>query len=311
MAEQSTPTPTLVCIGNLTLDEARYGTGPGVSALGGDAAYASLAARLFLDRVTMLAPVGYDVPAALLTGLKEAGVRAVDLPVRDLATVRNVITYHPDGSRTWDMQSTEEDFDILSVYPSDVSVSALGADGVLMSAMSLRSQLTLTPWLRENSAATLYLDLQEDYVEGNREALEAMIACCDVFLPSEIEATTLSGTADLAEAARIFRALGPSTVVIKRAEQGSLVLDGDGLAHVPTRVTTAKDSTGAGDAFCGAFAAVHLLTGDATVAAEAGARAARVAISEFGLDGLLAAARRVHRSGRTLSTVAESQEADR
>lgn len=311
MAEQSTPGPTLVCVGNLTLDEARYDSGPGVSALGGDAAYASLAARLFLDRVTMLAPVGYDVPAVLLTGLKSAGVRAVDLPARERATVRNVITYHRDGSRTWDMQSTEEDFDVLSVYPSDVPVSALGAEGLLLSAMSLRSQVTLTPWLRKNSTATLYLDLQEDYVKGNRDALEAMIACCDVFLPSEIEATTLSGTSDLTEAARIFRALGPRTVVVKRAEHGSLVLDGDTLTHVPTKVTAAKDSTGAGDAFCGAFAAVHLLTGDAPLAASAGARAARVAISEFGLDGLLTAARRVHRSGRTLSTQAESQGADK
>ena len=291
----------LVCVGNFTVDEARYGVRRGAPALGGDAAYAALAARLFISSVAMLAPVGNDVPAALLNKLRKAGVGANDLPKRDRATVRNVITYHDDGSRTWDMLSTEEDFDILSVYPSDVPASALEADGLMLSAMSLNSQLVLTPWLRAHSTATLYLDLQEDYLEGNRDALKGMIACCDVFLPSEVEAVALSGTSDLTAAAHMFRAWGPRIVVIKRAEQGSLVLDGDRIVTVPTTATIPVDSTGAGDAFCGGFAAVHLATGDAVRATHAGALAAQVAISDFGINGLARAARQVQQSGQTLT----------
>ncbi len=295
---------SLVCVGNLTIDEALYGGDRGTPALGGDAAYAALAARLFTDNVTMLAPVGYDVPRELLIALREAGVSTDDLPVRDRATIRNVITYHGDGSRTWDMLSTEEDFDLLSVYPSDVPESALRANGIVLSAMSLDSQLALTPWLKQKSAARLYLDLQEDYLEGNRAALNAMIACCDVFLPSEIEAVALAGTTDVVAAAQRFRSLGPRSVVIKRAERGSLVVEEERVVEVPTTVTDAVDSTGAGDAFCGAFAAVHLLTGDAVTAARAGTRAAQVAISAFGVNALVAAARQVQQSGRTLAPAA-------
>ena len=300
MANSSGQEITLVCVGNLTVDEARYGSRSVAPALGGDAAYAALAARLFIGNVVMLAPVGHDVPAELLAKLREAGVRADDLPERDRATVRNVITYHDDGSRIWDMLSTEEDFDVLSVYPSDVPESALKADGFVLSAMSLNSQLALTPWLREHSAATLYLDLQEDYLEGNREALKAMIGCCDVFRPSEVEAVALSGTSDLTAAAQMFRAWGPSTIIIKRAEHGSLLLDGDRIVTVPTALISPVDSTGAGDAFCGGFAAVHLATGDAVRAVQAGARAAQVAISDFGIEGLVRAARLVQQSGNTL-----------
>lgn len=297
------PDVSLVCVGNLTIDEARYGAADrGLPALGGDAAYASLAARLYSNQVSVLCPVGYDAPPELLTALREAGVRADDLPRRDRATIRNVITYHPDGSRTWEMKSTEEDFDVMSVHPADVPPADLTADGFVLLAMSLDSQLTLTPWLREHSTAALYLDLQEDYLEGNRDALNSMISCCDAFLPSEIEAVTLSGTTDLVAAARMFRALGPSIVVIKRAERGSLVLDGDIVVEVPTTLTDSVDSTGAGDAFCAGFAAVHLRTGDAVIAAHAGARAARVAISAFGIDGLVSAAANVHRSGRLWGT---------
>lgn len=288
MAESRT-NPSLVCVGNLTIDQAVHGTDMSAPAMGGDAAYAALAARLYIDDVRMFAPIGNDLPSWVIDSLRLAGVRAIDLPVRDLPTVRNVIDYYPDGSRRWTMLSTEVEFNVLSVHPEDVPQSVLLAGGVMLSAMSLESQLALTPWMRRNSDATLYLDVQEDYLEGNRDVLFGAIAKCDVFLPSEIEALALGGTDDLAEAARIFQSLGPRTVVIKRAERGSLVLDGTELTEVPSERVDAVDSTGAGDAFCGAFAAVHLATGDAVEAARAGSKAARIAISDFGITALLTA----------------------
>jgi ribokinase len=63
---------------------------------------------------------------------------------------------------------------------------------------------------------------------------------------------------------------------------------------VPVDPVDPVDSTGAGDAFCGAFAAVHLMTGDALHAARVAGEAARIAISKFGIAGL----RRAH-EGRT------------
>jgi len=289
-SEAAFAAPALVCIGNLTLDEAIQDGVRSAVAMGGDAAYAALAARLFLPNVTLLAPVGTDLPAEILADLRAAGVTTDDLPQRGLPTVRNVITYHPDGSRSWEMLSSEADFDTLSVYPRDVRGELLASDGFVISAMSLDSQLAVTPWLRANSDALLYLDLQEDYLAGNAQALFALIGASDVFLPSEIEAVTLAGTEDLHAAARLFQALGPQTVVIKRAESGSLVLQGDVFTEVPSSRVDAVDSTGAGDAFCGGFAAVHLATGDAVAAAVAGSHAARIAISTFGIDGVLAAA---------------------
>jgi sugar/nucleoside kinase (ribokinase family) len=287
--------PSLLCIGNLTIDEAVHGGVRGEPAMGGDAAYAALAARLYLENVSMLAPVGNDLPSWVMPSLRGAGVRVDDTPTRDLKTVRNVVTYHSDGSRSWQMSSSESEFDALSVYPKDVSVAGLSADGIVLLAMSLGSQLSLTPWIRSHSDATVYLDLQEDYLDGNREELFGIISACDVFLPSEIEAVTLAGTTDLAVAARTFRALGPRVVVIKRAEKGSLVLDDDTVSEVPTTTVDPIDSTGAGDAFCGAFAAAHLASGDVIQATVAGSRAARIAIDAFGIAGLLVAATNVQR----------------
>jgi len=282
--------PSLLCVGNLTIDETVI-AGTTTTALGGDALFAALAARRELTDVRMLAPVGTDLPAPLLRSVADAGIRVESARPRTSPTVRNRITYAADGSRVWDLLLGEEAFDVMSVYPEDVSPAALTATGVLVSAMSLQSQLALGPWLREATrrrASTVYLDLQEDYVQGHEDELLALLGTCDVFMPSEIEATALAHTTDLDEAARIFRAHGADVVVIKTAERGCVLATADGTTTVPTEVVTPVDSTGAGDAFCGGFAAAHVQGADLETAARAGAAAARVAISSHGVDALLA-----------------------
>ena len=286
------PSASLLCIGNLTADEAIQPDGSRSVEWAGDALYTALAAQAHLGRVAWLAPIGADFPQELLDDLELAGVVAADPRRRDLPTVRNVVTYRADGTRRWELVHDEDHFDAMSVHAEDIVPARLGADGVLVSAMSLRAQSTLIPRLRQLTTATIYLDLQEDFLAGNEETWLSVIGCCDVFMPSEVEAVALAGTADLSRAIAIFRELGPHTVVIKRAELGSLVLDGGGdVFEVPVAPVTPIDSTGAGDAFCGAFAAVHVAGGDAVKAARAGSAAARVAIGAPGIRGLLDAAR--------------------
>lgn len=297
---------SLLCIGNLTIDDLVV-DGTTTTALGGDALFAALAARRVLADVRMLAPVGTDLPAPLLQAVAGTGIRIEAARPRDGATVRNRVTYAVDGSRTWDLLSGEDAFDAMSVFPEDVVPEALDVDGVLVSAMSLRSQLALGPWLREQTARTarparptrterprgadhtvVYLDLQEDYVLGNERGLLDLLRTCDVFLPSEVEAVALAGTTDLELAAARFRDAGPDVVVVKTAERGCVVATSRGTVTVPTVAVDPVDSTGAGDAFCGAFAAAHVAGADPEDAARHGAEAARVAIGGHGVAALLA-----------------------
>ena len=290
MAESS-----LLCIGNLTIDDLVVDDVT-TTALGGDALFAALAARRVLSDVRMLAPVGTDLPAPLLQAVAGTGIRIEVTRPRDVPTIRNRVTYAPDGSRTWDLLSGDDAFDDMSVFPEDVASAALDVDGVLVSAMSLRSQLTLGPWLRERTVhdrpgrdhTVVYLDLQEDYVAGNEAALLALVSTCDVFLPSEVEAVQLAGTTDLTVAAARFRDAGADVVVVKTAERGCVVATSRGTVTVPTVAVDPVDSTGAGDAFCGAFAAAHVAGADPVDAARHGAEAARVAIGGHGVAALLA-----------------------
>ncbi|WP_328292306.1 PfkB family carbohydrate kinase [Kineococcus sp. NBC_00420] len=278
---------SLLCVGNLTIDDLVI-DGRETTALGGDALFAALAARRTLTDVRMLAPMGSDLPSTLLGTVAELGIRVETSRPRTIPTVRNRVEYAADGSRTWHLLSGEEAFDVLSVYPADVTGEALSANGILVSAMSLRSQLTLGPWLRAQTDATIYLDLQEDYVAGNERELLDLLATCDVFLPSEVEAVALAGTTDLERAAEIFRDAGPDVVVVKTAERGCVIATADRTVLLPTEAVVPVDSTGAGDAFCGGFAAAHVAGADPVEAAGAGAAAARVAIGGHGVAGLLA-----------------------
>lgn len=283
------PEPRLVCVGNLTVDEAVSPTGEQVEAVGGDALFAALAARLAGGDPTVLAPLGADAPEALLAALRIAGTDPALLPTRAEPTVRNVIRYAADGTRVWDLVLGEAHFEALSVQPADVTAETLAADGILLSAMGLHAQLELAAWLRPRTAAAIYFDPQEDYIAGNESALLAAVAACDVFLPSEVEALALAGTEDVVTAIERFLAAGPAAVVVKRAEAGCLVATREAPTPVVVAadIVTPVDSTGAGDAFCGAFAAEHLRSRDVVAAARAGSAAARVAVSGNGIDALL------------------------
>ncbi|MEV4603272.1 carbohydrate kinase family protein [Amycolatopsis sp. NPDC049253] len=273
----------LVCVGNLTIDESAQPDGTRTEALGGDAVFATLAARLAGGDAEWLAPIGADLPAALSARLAAAGL-SLDQPRRDLPTVRNTIHYAADGSRSWDLVHGEAHFDRMSVHPADVPGHVLAARGILVLAMSLRAQLSLVPWLRAHSTAKLYLDLQEDYLAGHETELRALAAECDVFLPSEVEATHLAGTTDPIAAARSFDC---PVVVVKLAERGCVVLEHGVVTEVAAEPAEAVDPTGAGDSFCGAFAAVHLATGDAVAAARAAVRVAALAVRGPGVTPLL------------------------
>jgi ribokinase len=283
--------PTLVCVGNLTIDEAVSAGGQRVESIGGDALFAALAAKVAGGHPIILAPLGVDAPAALLAAIQSAGTDPETLPRRDLCSVRNVVRYDRTGGRVWELVLGEEHFEALSVLPSDVPTGVLTASGVLLSAMALRAQLELSAWLRPRTPATIYFDPQEDYIVGNETALLDAVRACDVFLPSEVEAAALAGSSDLEAAAATFLQLGPRVVVIKRSAAGCLVATRE-RPHpvlVATDAVTPVDSTGAGDAFCGAFAAEHLRSGDAYAAARVGAAAARIAVDGPGVSALLAA----------------------
>ncbi len=286
-----TGSPALVCLGNFTIDDVVLPDGrerPGC--IGGDALYATLAARPWDPSCELGAPVGNDFPAEISKRMAEAGIADAGLPRHSLPTLHNRVEYFSDGTRRWTLFATEEEFDQLSPRPQDIPVSYRDAGAFLILAMTLSAQQDLVAGLRNDTQAIIALDPQEDYIKGNEEAIRALVSQLDIFMPSAEEVQRLLGTSDWSIAARTFAALGPQVVGIKLGAEGSLIYDRrrDAQFRVPAfPVKNVVDTTGAGDSFCGAFMARYLQNPALPEeAARAGAVAASFAVEGYGVDPL-------------------------
>ncbi|MFH8802960.1 carbohydrate kinase family protein [Streptomyces sp. NPDC017936] len=110
----------------------------------------------------------------------------------------------------------------------------------------------------------------------------ALVRGVDVLLPSRDEACLLTGLPDGADAAAALSRHVP-LVVAKQGADGALVArDGAVTGRVPAVAATPRDTTGAGDAFTGAFLAALLAGAGPGVAAAEGCRAGARAVERVG-----------------------------
>ncbi|MFC8359215.1 carbohydrate kinase family protein [Streptomyces griseorubiginosus] len=110
----------------------------------------------------------------------------------------------------------------------------------------------------------------------------ALIEGVDVLLPSRDEACLLTGLSDAAEAAAELSHRVP-LVVAKQGAAGALIARSGAVhAHVPAVPATPRDTTGAGDAFTGAFLAALLAGAGPEDAAAQGCRAGALAVERVG-----------------------------
>lgn len=99
-----------------------------------------------------------------------------------------------------------------------------------------------------------------------RELPDELLAMLDICVPNETELRMLTGRStesleDVVAAAELLRSRGVETVIVTLGSRGSLVVTESGQTHFPGVPVTAVDTSGAGDAFCGALAAA-LAEGD-------------------------------------------------
>jgi ribokinase len=90
-----------------------------------------------------------------------------------------------------------------------------------------------------------------------RERLpEELYELSDVICPNEPETELLTGMPAGPEAARELLSRGAGAVVLTLGERGCLVVENETAVEVPVEQVQAVDTTGAGDAFVGALAAL-------------------------------------------------------
>jgi ribokinase len=243
------PSLPVFAVGHLTVDDVVLSDGETrMGSLGGAALYAALGAQLAGSTAEVISRRGSGVPQDRLAMLDDSGIGS-ELRVVSEPVIHQWVLYERDGSRRYLLHPDSGSLEEMSPEPGDYSLPA-GA-WVHIAPMPLDVQRR---WCEALAGNAVTLDPHEDMCLERPDAVLGLLPLLDAFLPSEIEARRLTGDDPVAATAR-FRAAGARIVAIKLGEAGSVVSFDSEVWHVSALPARVVDVTGAGDAYCGAFAA--------------------------------------------------------
>ena len=294
MPEVPAAPPRVIVAGNLTIDDVVLPDGTTqMSSVGGNSLYTALGVRLWQPRVGLVTRRGEDFPGDLISVLHTLGVATSGIVDIAGPTVRNWVVYENNGERHWIYRTPRERSREVAVQAGDLPVAWLEAETppvVHVTAMPLEAAEAIVDAVRSIAPrAMITLDTHEDYVVDYRQRLRALAARVDAFLPSRAELADLVGYDDPRRALATLVNLPTPVIVIKMGAEGALVWDkAMGTLHeVGIAGGPVVDVTGAGDAFCGGFAAGLSLGYAPLQAAQCGAIAASYAVAGFGSPYLM------------------------
>ena len=284
----------IVVVGSLNLDlVARVPRNPEVGEtitgtdfkrfIGGKGANQAVAASLIGARVQMIGRHGTDgLENGLLATLREKGVGIDAITPSEGASGVAVILVTDDGHNS------------IVVVPG--SNGRFRAENVLASRSLIeRAGIVLTQL--ETSLEVLEATVDVAAAAGVPVVLDPaparalpaeLLGRLDWFTPNETEAAFFCGErlpadGDVREYAERLLALGPRNVLLKLGSRGAYVATASGIReHVAAIPVRAVDSTAAGDALNGAFAAALMNGADPVEAVRFGVAAASLSVTRAG-----------------------------
>jgi len=228
---------------------------------GGKGSNQAVQAALCGARVAMLAAVGADAAGqaavAMWSGLRieTAGVTQLD----DIATGTAVILVDAKGENSIVVDPAAN----ARLAPAHVDAAAelIGAARLIVAQLETPVAATLQAFARGRAGGALTLLNAAPAPEAIDPEL---LALTDILVVNEVEAQALGGVEAL------LAKVGRAVVLTLGAEGARLLRKGDATLSRPSRPVTVVDTTGAGDAFIGAFAARLSASGDMGSALEWG-----------------------------------------
>ncbi|MEV7672290.1 PfkB family carbohydrate kinase [Streptomyces sp. NPDC088752] len=253
---------------------------------GGAGANAACWAARSGGEVRLLGRVGADAADWHERALRAAGVRPLFVRDAEAATATVIALVDASAERTFLTDSGAA----LRLSPADWSpglldgVARLHLSGYLFFAGPSRE--TALRALRDATEAGVPVSV-DPASAGFLAALGAdrflaAVEGAEVLLPNADEARALTGRAEPGRAAAELSRRFPLVVVTLGAAGALVAEDGAVTARVAAPPARPVDSTGAGDAFTGAFLAARLAGADPVRAAEAGCRAGAEAVTVVG-----------------------------
>ena len=299
--------PDLIILGQITIDDVVPAfPGSWRRQIGGSSLYCLAGARLWLepDRIGLVARLGRDYPFDIDALLRGAQVPHYSLARFDAEHLIEWLIYEADGSRR--------------SVPRNPGLLDVGAEGAADTQPYLQKLLEMAPtaseipahwlparalhlcpqvghrhteslrWLR-NHIDWISVDPSPHYSRDQPVAeLARFVAGASALLPStqELRSQLQTLTAE-ALVAQLHHA-GIPEVILKRADQPIVLAHDNSVEVVPVAARPVVDPTGAGDSFCGAYAACRLLGFPPAQAARRAAVSAALVVGCSGVEAALA-----------------------
>ena len=227
--------------------------------LGGSASFACSAASFF-SRVGMVGIVGTDFPAECTQLFNHFSIDLEGLQVEEGETFRWSGVYETNMDNR---ETLSTDLNVFADFSPEVPAAYRRAPFVFLANISPDLQLHVLDQIE--SPRFVAADTMDLWIDVARESLEKMIRRVDMLMMNESEARQHTGCHNLVQAARQLLEAGPTYVLIKKGEHGSILFSESGRFVLPAfPLSAVTDPTGAGDSFAGGFIGALANAGEVT-----------------------------------------------
>jgi sugar/nucleoside kinase (ribokinase family) len=239
---------SIVVVGSVAFDTVETDHGSVTQALGGSAAFFSVAARFFAP-VSVVAVVGSDFSPAYRQLLAD---RNIDL--RGLEQCQGK-TFHWHGRYHEDMNLRDTlslELNVFENFMPNLLPDQRRCDYLFLG--NIAPELQERVLSQVTSPRLVAGDTMNHWIDAAGPALRKLLPRIDILTLNDEEARMMAGEHNLVKAGRAILKLGPRTVLIKRGEYGVLQFSQEGMFAVPAYpLEEVVDPTGAGDTFAGGF----------------------------------------------------------
>ena len=280
----------LVTVGSVAFDAIESPFGKTDKIVGGAGTFITLASSFFVKEQGIISVVGDDFPAATLENMKANGIDIQGIQIK-----AGEKTFFWSGRYHNDMNSRDTlitELNVLEHFNPIVPQAFQGADYLMLGNLSPQVQRMVIERM-EKRPKLIAMDTMNFWMDIALDELKKTMALVDVLIINDEEARQLSGVYSLVKAAKVIRAMGPKTVIIKKGEHGALLFHEENMFFAPALpLEDVFDPTGAGDTFAGGFVGYIAATDNFSFenmkrAIIAGSALASFCVEKFGTQRLL------------------------
>lgn len=237
---------SLLVVGSIALDTIKTPFGKVKEALGGSAAYFSMAAQHLTD-VNLVAVVGKDFSKKHIHIFQEKGIDLSGLQIAEGETFRWTGEYGFDLNEA---QTIETQLNVFQDFNPQIPKKYRYSDFVFLANIDPDLQRQVLDQV--DSPKLVACDTMNYWIENKPDSLKRTIQRVDIVIINEAEARQLTQKPNLVKASREILSWGPKTLIIKQGEYGVLMFSDHSAFSAPAYpLEELYDPTGAGDSFAG------------------------------------------------------------